>query len=112
MKATRVLFAIVLVLLVLVGLNWTSIQRLIHVKSLFDADKIVHNFSHMDDVLFSSELPRGGKEHIWQINLSSLPVNFTDRDKEKDTAAMLEELQTTALVVVKEGQVTRRAVHA
>ena len=105
MKATRVLFAIVLVLLVLVGLNWASIQRLIHVKSLFDADKIVHNFSHMDDVLFSSDLPRSGKEHIWQINLSSLPVKFTDRDKEKSTAAMLEELQTTALVVVKDGHI-------
>jgi len=105
MKATRILFAIALVLLVLVGLNWASIQRLIHVKSLFDADKIVHNFSHMDDALFSSELPRGGKEHVWQINLSSLPVNFTDRDKEKDTAAMLEELHTTALVVVKDGHI-------
>jgi CubicO group peptidase (beta-lactamase class C family) len=105
MKATRILSGIVLVILVLVGLNWASIQRLIHVKSLFDADKIVQNFSHMDDLLFSSELPRSGKEHVWEVSLSSLPVNYTDRGKEKNTVAMLEELQTTALVVIKDGSI-------
>ena len=105
MKASRILSGIVLVLLILVGLNWTSIQRLIHVKSLFDEDKIVRNFSHMDDLLFSSDLPRSGEEHIWDISLASLPVNFTDRGKEKNTAAMLEELQTTALVVIKDGSI-------
>jgi len=105
LKAVRILSAIVLVLLVLIGLNWTSIQRLIHVKSLFDADKIVQNFSHMDDLLFSSDLPRSGKENLWEISLSSLPVNYSDRGKEKNTAAMLEELQTTALVVVKDGSI-------
>lgn len=105
LKAVRILSAIALVLLVLIGLNWTSIQRLIHVKSLFDADKIVQNFSHMDDLLFSSDLPRSGKENLWEISLSSLPVNYSDRGKEKNTAAMLEELQTTALVVVKDGSI-------
>ena len=105
MKAIKILSGFVLVLLILVGLNWASIERLIHVKSLFDADKIVQNFSHMDDLLFSSELPRSGEEHTWEIRLSSLPVNFTDRGKEKNTAAMLEELQTTALVVVKDGSI-------
>ena len=105
MKAIKILSGFVLVLLILVGLNWASIERLIHVKSLFDADKIVQNFSHMDDLLFSSELPRSGEEHTWKIRLSSLPVNFTDRGKEKNTAAMLEELQTTALVVVKDGSI-------
>ena len=105
MKATRILTGIVLVLLVLAGLNWDSIQRLIHVKSLFDADKIVHNFSHMDDLLFSSALPRSGEEHVWEISLSPLPVNFIDRGKEKRTAAMLKELQTTALVVIKDGSI-------
>ena len=105
MKAIKILSGIIIVLLLLVGLNWTSIQRLIHVKTLFDEGKIVQNFSHMDGLLFSSELPRSGKENVWEINLSSLPATFTDRGKVKNTAAMLEELQTTALVVIKDGSI-------
>ena len=105
MKVIKILSAIVLVLLIVVGLNWASIERLIHVKSLFDADKIVQNFSHMDDLLFSSELPRSGTEHVWDISLASLPVEFADRGKQKNTAAMLEELQTTALVVINDGSI-------
>lgn len=56
----------------------------------------------MDDLLFSSDLPRSGREKLWEISLSSLPVNYSDRGKEKNTVAMLEELQTTALIVVKD----------
>lgn len=105
MKAIKILSGIIIVLLLLVGLNWTSIQRLIHVKTLFDEGKIVQNFSHMDDLLFSSALPRSGEEDIWEINLSALPATFTDRGKVRDTIEMLEELQTTALVVVKDGSI-------
>ena len=31
-----------------IAVNWDNIQRLKTVNTLFDADKIVHNFSHMD----------------------------------------------------------------
>ena len=103
MKIIKILSGIVVLLLGLVAYNWTSIERLIHVKSLFDADKIVYNFSHMDEALFSSDLHRSGEEQEWDIDLQPLPVTYIDRGKEKNTAAMLEELQTTALVVVKDG---------
>jgi CubicO group peptidase (beta-lactamase class C family) len=105
MKAIKIASGLIFVLLVLVGLNWSSIERLIHIKSLFDEDKIVYNFSHMDDLLFSSELPRSGEEYLWEISLSPLPVNYIDRGKEKNTMGMLEELQTTALVVIKDGTI-------
>ena len=105
MKATKIVAGVVLVILIVLGLNWSTVQRLIHVKSLFDEDKIVYNFSHMDEVLYSSELPRSGEEDLWDVNLSPLPATYIDRGNEKDVAAMLEELQTTALVVVKDGSI-------
>jgi len=105
MKIIKILSAFLVVILGLVAYNWTSIERLIQVKSLFDADKIVHNFSNMDEVLFSSELPRSGAEKIWGIEPQPLPVTYVDRGNEKNIAAMLEELQTTALVVVKDGTI-------
>ena len=103
MKIIKILSGIVVLLLGLIAYNWTSIERLIHVKSLFDADKIVYNFSNMDEALFSSDLPRSGEEQTWNTDLQPLPVTYFDRGNEKNTAAMLEELETTALVVVKDG---------
>ena len=105
MKVIKILSAILVVILGLVAYNWTSIERLIHVKSLFDADKIVYNFSHMDEALFSSDLPRSGDEHQWELGLKPLPETYIDRGNEKSVTAMLEELQTTGLVVVKDGTI-------
>jgi len=104
-KKTKFLLGALLVIGLLVGYNWSSIERLIHVKSLFDADKIVYNFSHMDEVLFSSDLPRSGTVDEWQYDLKPLPETYADRDIIRTTANMLVKLQTTALVVVKDGTV-------
>ena len=101
----KILIGLVVIIAIVVGLNWSNIQRLIQVKSLFDADKIVYNFSHMDELLFADELPRSGEESHWRIDLKPLPGSYIDRGIEKDTMAMLKELQTTALIVVKDGMI-------
>ena len=44
-----------------IAVNWDNIQRLKTVNTLFDADKIVHNFSHMDTAFLHNELAG------WQI---------------------------------------------
>ena len=59
----------------------------------------------MGDILFSTDLPKSGGEHAWPVSLQALPESYLDRGNVKNTAAMLEELQTTALVVVKDGTV-------
>ncbi len=97
--------ALLVILGIILALNWNNIQRLIRVKSLFDADKIVHNFSNMDGLLYADPLPRSGEEHIWPVALSPLPETYLDRGNEKNTQAMLKELSTTALVVVKDGNI-------
>lgn len=99
----KYVYIVLIALVALVGYNWSDIVRLYHVKSLFDADKIVYNFSHMDEALYSSDLIRSGNEHQWPIELQPLPESYIDRGVQKSTQAMLEELQTTALVVVKDG---------
>ena len=105
MKIIKILASILVVIAILIGWNWDNIQRLIQVKTLFDADKIVHNFSHMDELLFADNLPKSGKAHIWPLELKALPKTYTDRGISKNTEAMLEELQTTALVIVKDGTI-------
>jgi CubicO group peptidase (beta-lactamase class C family) len=103
MKIIKILSAILLTIIILVGFNWSNIERLIHVKSLFDADKIVYNFSHMNEVLYASDLPRDGEEHQWSQTLKALPLSYLDRGMQKNTNEMLEELQTTGLVILKDG---------
>lgn len=90
---------------VILAFNWGNLHRLIRVKALFDADKIVHNFSHMGGLLFADPLPKSGSVHEWPVSLSPLPETYLDRGTEKNTKAMLEELSATALVVVKDGTI-------
>lgn len=103
MKLSRLFFVVLAIIAVVVGWNWGNIHRLIQAKSLFDEDKIVYNFSHMNELFFADDLPISGEPHQWLENLSALPVTYLDRGTQKDTIAMLQELQTTALVVVKDG---------
>ena len=100
-----ILLGLVVLALVVLVLNWGNIQRLIRVKSMFDEGKIVHSFSNMSENLFADVLPRSGTEHIWPIALAPLPETYIDRGTAKNTKAMLEELDTTALVVVKDGAI-------
>ena len=94
----RVLLAL-LVAAVVIGL-WKreEIERLLAVNSLFSEEKIVHNFSHMDEAFLSKPLSRGdgptaelsyGPEYA-----PSAPVND-----------WIEARDVTALVVLKDGQI-------
>ena len=104
-KMMKLVILALLIIGVVIGLNFKNFQRLMRVKSMFDEDKIVHSFSNMSENLFSDKLARSGTEHIWPVALAPLPTTYMDRGIEKPTAAMLEELDVTALVVVKDGAI-------
>ncbi|MCP4273679.1 MAG: serine hydrolase [Gammaproteobacteria bacterium] len=105
MSIKKSVTGVVILLIIIIGINWDPLQRLVKVKSLFDGDKIVYNFSHMDELLFADKLPRSGEAHQWEVALSALPETYTDRGKNKNVLSMLETLQTTALIVVKDGTI-------
>ncbi len=105
MKILKLFSGIFIVIAIIAGINWDTLHRLILVKSLFDADKIVYNFSNMDTLLFSDILPRKGREHQWRIDTSPLPELYSDRGINKSVSSMLQELQTTALIIVKDGTI-------
>ena len=104
-KIMKLVILALLIIGVVIALNFKNIQRLMRVKSMFDEDKIVHSFSNMSENLFSDKLARSGTEHIWPVALAPLPNTYMDRGNEKSTTAMLEELDVTALVVVKDGAI-------
>lgn len=86
-----------------IALNWGNIQRLKTVNSLFDADKIVHNFSNMDSAFFHHDLEGTDSVFIWPEALTTLPETVRINGTDRNLADLLEVLDTTGLVVIKDG---------
>jgi CubicO group peptidase (beta-lactamase class C family) len=80
----------------------TEVTRLWHMANLFDPDRIVHNFQHMDEILDSRTVARGGEVLEFARGTYSLPKSFRYRDRPYDTEAFLDELVTTGLIIVQD----------
>ncbi|MFY2822796.1 serine hydrolase domain-containing protein [Ruegeria sp. MALMAid1280] len=94
----RILLMLVLAA-VAVGL-WKreEIQRLMAVNSLFSQDKIVHNFSHMDEAFLTVDLPRGDGP-TWDLPYGP---GF---DLPDGTDQWIEDRAVTSLLVLQNGQI-------
>ncbi len=90
-------------------MNWTNIQRLQTVNTLFDADKIVHNFSNMDEAFLHQDLKISDVAFIWPENPQPLPDMVTIAGKPRNLSKLLEKLDTTALIVIQDGKVLYEA---
>ncbi|SEW00462.1 hypothetical protein SAMN05444851_0811 [Aliiroseovarius sediminilitoris] len=97
---------LVIVVLIAAAAIWKrdGINRLIAVNSLFSEEKIVHNFSNMDQAFLTRTMSRGGTEP------AALPQGtpLTLPDGAEDWIA---ERSVTALVVLKNGAVRHESYH-
>ena len=101
----KILLAVAVVAMILVGLNWSKIQRLKHVNTLFDEGKIVENFSNMDKAFLHQTLDISGEPFVWPENPAALPETVEVAGKPRDLQKLLAELETTALIVIKDGEI-------
>ena len=92
---------LVFIAAVLTVMNLGKIQRLLLVNSLFEPDKIVHNFSNMDALMFTHDHPISAPVYIWNEAPQELPASVTIDGAPRDLAGWLSEVRTTALIVVK-----------
>jgi CubicO group peptidase (beta-lactamase class C family) len=74
------------------------------VNSLFSAEKIVNNFSHMDQLFFNLALARG------EGPVSSLPVG-SEVALSNDAKAWVEARNVTAIVALKNGQMVHESYY-
>ncbi|GGP36422.1 hypothetical protein GCM10009347_00190 [Shewanella algicola] len=98
--------ALVTIAVIVVALNWQSANRLYSVISLFDKALIVNNFSHMKDVFFNKKIVAKGKPYTFTESPKPLPASFTYRDQVTNSEAFLARRATTALLVIKDDQIT------
>ena len=97
-------------LLVFVAMSWTKIQRLLTVNSLFDADKIVSNFSNMDAAFLHHDLTIGAPKP-WPEDIQDIPETVMIAGVETKLAEALEELDTTALVIIRDGKLIHESYY-
>lgn len=101
-RLLRVLFGVVLALVLVVSVGWIwkgeEVKRLLTVNTLFDEDKIVHNFSHMNDAFLNTELGAnvGPASALPKGPQMALPDRTQDWIKER---------AVTSLIVIKDGTV-------
>jgi len=93
----RTLLVVAVVMGALALFKREEITRLLAVNSLFDAEKIVHNFSHMDEAFLNTPISRGQSAVSELVNGTTivLPAVVNDWIKER---------HVTSLVVLKDGQ--------
>ncbi len=99
------LFFALVVFAVIVAFNHEQASRLYGTMTLFDEDKIVHNFSHMDEIFLTRPVKRSGEIYQFASRPSDLPGNFTYRDEMVATDEFLSRRATTALIVIKDDKI-------
>ncbi len=96
--------------IVLVAFNWATIKRLATVNTLFDADKIVTNFSNMDAAFLHHDLTLGDPDP-WEEDIQALPEMVVVAGQEMALTDVLDELDTTALVVIRDGKLIHESYY-
>jgi CubicO group peptidase (beta-lactamase class C family) len=79
-----------------------ELTQLWRVAHLFDADAIVYNFQHMDELFPSRTVRRGDRVFEFGRGACTLPASFRYAGRSYDTEAFLEATATTGLLIVRD----------
>ncbi len=103
-RVGRVLAVVLVVIAALALWKREEIGRLMAVNSLFAADRIVENFSHMDRLFLSRPLSRG------EGPVSPLPMG-AQVTLAPEVADWITARNVTAMVILKDGQIVHESYH-
>lgn len=108
-----ILIIIGVIALLAVGLFVTKgdeIKRLSAVNTMFDADKIVDNFSNMDRGFLVHPLNVPISDE-WDVATVAIPDTVNIAGTDRVLADVLAELDTTSLVIVRDGQIVHESYY-
>lgn len=100
------LMAFTVLLVLLVSFNWEKVNRLYAVITLFDNNKIVSNFSNMEQAFLAKQIHAKGQPHQFQYQEKQLPSAFKYQDKTIAVDDFITRRATTALLVLKNNDIT------
>lgn len=99
------LFFVLVVFAAIIGFNLEQAHRLHATMTLFDEDRIVHNFTHMEDMFLTSPVKHSGPVYTFGQAPADLPNTFSYKGQAIDTDEFLERRATTALLVIKDDNI-------
>jgi CubicO group peptidase (beta-lactamase class C family) len=102
----NIIISLVVLLTIIALFNWQKLYRLHAVITLFDQEKIVGNFSNMEQAILSLPILKTGQTFQFNQASKDLPKIFTYRKEEVVVNDFLKRRATTALMVIKNDEVT------
>lgn len=110
----KILFVLAAILFIIAGIGYIvkkdDVDRLMTVNTLFDEDKIVDNFSNMERAFLTRTL-NAESDDSWPQTDIPLPRTVMIGGEEQSLDAILEELDTTALVIVRDGEIIHESYY-
>ena len=107
----KLIAAIVIVLAAVTAFNWDNIVNLNKVITLFDKDKIVHNFVNMNESFPNITIKSNSEPYYFESAPQALPESFEFKGKTVSVKEFLERTTTTALVVLKDETITHESYY-
>lgn len=106
-KTTFLSLGSILALALIIALaNWSEAKRLYATITVFDEDKIVYNFAHMNEPFNSVPFQASTDTFIYEKSEKTLPQSFQYFGHTIDTEEFLERRATTSLIVIKDDIIT------
>ncbi|WP_026376281.1 serine hydrolase domain-containing protein [Aestuariibacter salexigens] len=84
---------------------WSSLYRLYTAVTLYDEDKIVHNFLSMRDAFNTTTIAPAAKPFVFPTAYRPLPESFSVAGKTESVSGFLKDSGTTGLMVIKDGEI-------
>lgn len=105
-----VIAILIVILLAVLAYNFSKLQRLLRVNSLFSEERIVGNFSDMQGMFFNTEMPvKSASPTELPENLQPMPESFTFRGTTQTFSDWQAVRNQTAMVVLKDGKIAYEA---
>ena len=99
----KILFGIVVAVVVAAVIYIPKAIRVYNVVHLFDEDKIVKNFMHMNKVFPSTPIKSSDTPHIFETGAFELPEFYEMNGEQHDLLDALDYFKSDGLIVLHEG---------
>ena len=99
----KILIGIVFALIVAAVIYIPKAKRVYNVVHLFDEDKIVNNFMHMNKVFPSTPIKSSGAPHIFETGTFELPEFYEMNGEQHHLLDALDYFKSDGLIVLHEG---------
>jgi len=103
MTIKKIISILLIILVLAVAFNHKKIKNLHTVVTLFDEDKIVHNFSHLHESMFSQKLISSAPSIELPKRNQSITDNYRWKQQSKSVEDYLTKTNTTSLLVLHDG---------